>query len=151
MLRLALPFIQRQFRGDEGTNGSEANVRMIRLIRLLKLIKMLRLLKSSRIIQRWECELAIPYAQIAMGKILLILLMIAHWMTCIWGFVATAQEKDDGRESFTWVQSFAAAQLKDVQNYDTRDKCQCNCTRAYWSSSLNLEVTVSVGCALPQI
>ena len=48
---------------DDGQDGAAG---ILRVVRLLKLIKLLRLLRSSRIFQRWECELAIPAANIAL-------------------------------------------------------------------------------------
>ena len=50
---------------------------------MLRLIKLLRLASSSRIIKRWETRNALPYAKIAVVKLLLQVLYFVHLFACI--------------------------------------------------------------------
>jgi hypothetical protein len=102
---------------------------LVRVIRMLRLLKMFRLLRSSRILQRWECDLAVPYWRIELTKIIVYLMLMMHWMACAWGMLDTLAPPD----RVTWLDAVASSKLVDVdaetplydlsKEYQILDKC----------------------------
>ena len=92
---------------------SASSLRAVRLVRLLRLVKMLRVLRGSRILQRWECEIAIPYSQIAIAKSGILLIFVSHWMACIWGLTASVQEGSATEEGgrYTWLDAAVSSKI----------------------------------------
>ncbi|OLQ15728.1 Potassium voltage-gated channel subfamily H member 7 [Symbiodinium microadriaticum] len=56
----------------------------IKIFRALRLLKLLRLVKTSRIVQDLEVPWSIPYQQMALGRFLLVLGLMCHWLACLW-------------------------------------------------------------------
>ena len=59
------------------------------MLRTLRLIKLSKLLTGTRIIKRWETQVAINYAAISLFKCLVGMLLLSHWFACIWGLQAS--------------------------------------------------------------
>jgi len=53
-------------------------------VRALRLLKLMRILKTSRWLHKLEIAISIPYQQFALARFLLILLLVCHWLACIW-------------------------------------------------------------------
>ena len=46
---------------ESGTNGR--HLKALRLVRLLRLVKLVRIVRGSRILERWETSMAVPYVK----------------------------------------------------------------------------------------
>ena len=57
-----------------------ATARALRIIRLLRLLKLLRLVRSSRIFQRLETQISMPYAQRSLIFMCITIVVVSHWM-----------------------------------------------------------------------
>jgi len=71
----------------------------LRTIRALRLIKLVRLIRASRLIQRWQAKIGLSYEQLTLAKVLISLLLAAHWYSCI--FALQAMLHDD--PATTWL------------------------------------------------
>ena len=91
--------------GQRGFNGLTA----IRLIRLLRLLKLLRVIRVSRVFARYETKFAVSYAKLSMLRYIVILIICAHWMACIWGMALRVQ----GDQTFTWIDDLARRKVND--------------------------------------
>jgi len=72
-----------------------------RFVRLIRLLKLVRLMRGSRIVANWQVNNAFPYKEQTLGKFVCVVIMGAHWMSCLWGLV--------GLEStaYSWVDALA--------------------------------------------
>lgn len=62
-------------------------LKAIRIVRLLRLLKLVRVLRASRIIKRWQNRTSMSFALQGLCKFAVLLVLIAHWMACIWGMI----------------------------------------------------------------
>ena len=69
-----------------GGSGA-ANFNLIRIVRIIRLAKLLRILRGSRIFQRFENQLTISYGLLRLYKFLLLVLVLCHWLACLWNLV----------------------------------------------------------------
>lgn len=58
-----------------------------RLLRLTRLVKLLRIVRLSRIFARWQASIGLSYAVASLIQFLVLTLMMAHWLACLWGWV----------------------------------------------------------------
>lgn len=100
-------------------------IRVIRLLRLMKLTRLARLGRIATLFERWEMEIAVPYAKVALCKYLLTVLLTIHWCSCAWGLAAETQlaESDDddtgGDErtpAWTWLAALEAAKTNELSH-----------------------------------
>ena len=65
------------------------NLRVLRLLRLLRLLKLARVLRGFRLIRRWEdlYGVTVKYGIQQIIKFMFIMLIICHWIACLWSFV----------------------------------------------------------------
>ncbi|CAL1136518.1 unnamed protein product [Cladocopium goreaui] len=56
----------------------------IKVVRVLRLLKLMRIFRTSKLIHKLEVALSIPYQQMALIRFLLILILVCHWMACLW-------------------------------------------------------------------
>ena len=131
-----LPFDLIDFLPTDGgdRHGSHGNhYRSMRLIRLLRLFKMLRVLRGSRLLQRYECSIAMPYAQLSILKSVIGLGLVAHWIACVWGLSASVQESGPDPEP-TWLDAAISsklgfdddsARINAEKEYSVLDRCAC--------------------------
>jgi hypothetical protein len=82
--------------------GSELGI--LRVIRIVRLLKLLRVIKASRLYQRYEAQISLPHSVVALIKFSLLLLIMAHWMACIWILSANDMQSDT---AYTWIDNFA--------------------------------------------
>ncbi|CAK0910841.1 unnamed protein product [Prorocentrum cordatum] len=68
-----------------------SGLKAVKIARLLRLVRLLRLAKIQRISSRWHTSLGISNAVLSMMKSLAVLLIVIHWIACIWGFTAMQQ------------------------------------------------------------
>jgi len=61
--------------------------KLLRCIKLLRAIKLVRVMRTSRVIKRWQNEVTLQFASQRLGAFLVILLLLSHWLACVWGFV----------------------------------------------------------------
>ena len=59
----------------------------LRIVKMLRIIKLVRMLRVSRIFKRWEAQIGMTHATMKMIEFLMISLVMAHWMACLWTFV----------------------------------------------------------------
>lgn len=57
----------------------------LRLLRLARLLKILRLVRFQRLIIRWEEELY-NVTTLKLGKLVILVAVIGHWLSCAWYF-----------------------------------------------------------------
>ena len=77
------------------TNEVPNMLKAVRLLRLLRLFKLASVLRGARFLQRWENRLNIPFAQVELVKIFVIIFASSHWMACLWGMTATSNPDRD--------------------------------------------------------
>ena len=70
-----------------------------RLLRMLRIMKLARIVRASRILSRWQDHIGLSYAYTSLFRFLLITLVLAHWLACLWGFVGLADEQGP---DFSW-------------------------------------------------
>jgi len=87
--------------------GWETKGKLFRLLRMLRVLKLMRVMRASRIINRWQNHVSIPFAFTSLMKFGLVCMIIAHWGACSWGYVG--YETDDvwtgyGGAGMSWRQ-----------------------------------------------
>lgn len=68
-----------------------------KIFRTLRLLKLMRILKTSRWLHRVEITISLPYQQFALFRFLCILLLVCHWLACIWAMTLQLAEADKPR------------------------------------------------------
>lgn len=66
-------------------------------------MKLARVLRASRIFSRWESELGLTYAVLKLLKFICGVMLLGHWMACVWGGVVLFEDLEEGE--LTWIQS----------------------------------------------
>ncbi|GBG30458.1 Potassium voltage-gated channel protein eag [Hondaea fermentalgiana] len=61
---------------------------MVRMIRLIRLTKLLRIFRASRVLKRWETHMSINYGTLTLCKFVLYMLLLSHWLACLFRLVA---------------------------------------------------------------
>jgi hypothetical protein len=81
--------------GDDADAASStsdlSNLKAFRVLRVLRLIKLARLVRASRVLKRWEMRVAVNYAMLALIKAMATLVILAHWISCVWVLQARLQ------------------------------------------------------------
>ena len=68
---------------DAGGGGTSSTTRIFRVIRVLRLLKLLRLARINRLLQRYEEEFASLMTTFKLGKLVIIIFVIGHWLSCL--------------------------------------------------------------------
>jgi len=76
-----------------------SNLKVLRVLRVLRLIKLARLIRASRMVKRWESRLAVNYALLALSKAIVTMVIMAHWIACVW----TLQARIQSDLGLTWM------------------------------------------------
>mmetsp|Transcript_23006 Transcript_23006/g.51880 ORF Transcript_23006/g.51880 Transcript_23006/m.51880 type:complete len:641 (+) Transcript_23006:272-2194(+) len=76
---------------------------ILRVVRVLRLLKLARMLRASRIYQRFQARNSMPHSVEAMVKLIVILMVVAHWAACAWAMTATLQASS----AYTWLDGVA--------------------------------------------
>ncbi|OQR83155.1 voltage-gated ion channel superfamily [Achlya hypogyna] len=80
-----------------GATTSFRTLRIIRIIRLFRLVKLARVFRASRIYSRWEAILGFKYTNVKLAKFMSCVLMLAHWLACLWGLTPQLETVPDGQ------------------------------------------------------
>mmetsp|Transcript_67300 Transcript_67300/g.179484 ORF Transcript_67300/g.179484 Transcript_67300/m.179484 type:complete len:782 (+) Transcript_67300:40-2385(+) len=67
---------------------ASGKLRLVRTIRTLRLFKVARILKMNRLVQRYQFRISVRFAALELARMVLSIVVAAHWMACIWGLVA---------------------------------------------------------------
>ncbi|KAK7233042.1 voltage-gated potassium channel [Aureococcus anophagefferens] len=76
-----------------------SKLKVVRLVRLLRLLKLMRVLRANRLLARYETKISVSYATLAMTKYVVLLVVVAHWMACVWGMSLDLA----GDNAWTWA------------------------------------------------
>jgi hypothetical protein len=76
------------------------SLKIIKVVRLLRLLKLARIFKASRIFKRLESRLSISYSIIGLLKFAVLLIVVGHWMACMWCMVGGGPK---GAMETTWI------------------------------------------------
>ncbi|CAK8993198.1 unnamed protein product [Durusdinium trenchii] len=79
----------------------------IKVVRVLRLLKLMRIFRTSKLIHKLEVTLHIPYQQMALIRFLLILVLVCHWMACLWAMTLNLADSYYPK----WIDSIADADL----------------------------------------
>jgi hypothetical protein len=82
----------------ERSEGTQSNALTLRLLRMLRIMKLARIVRASRILARWQDHIGLSYAHSSLVRFLMMTLVLAHWLACLWGFVGL----QDYVELSTW-------------------------------------------------
>eukprot|EP00418_Pyrodinium_bahamense_P024826 CAMPEP_0179133262 /NCGR_PEP_ID=MMETSP0796-20121207/63366_1 /TAXON_ID=73915 /ORGANISM="Pyrodinium bahamense, Strain pbaha01" /LENGTH=720 /DNA_ID=CAMNT_0020832221 /DNA_START=20 /DNA_END=2182 /DNA_ORIENTATION=+ len=67
------------------SDGFWQKAKILRGIKMLRLAKLLRVLRTWRILQRWQNAFSMQVSTQKFIKFCMILVLISHWMACLWG------------------------------------------------------------------
>jgi len=95
-----LPFDLVSMLVGEETKTAARAVKLVRLVRLLKLV---RILRASRVFRRIEVRMSVTYQRLALVKFFVMLMLITHWMACLWALSLNLHDDEDLPR---WVDSF---------------------------------------------
>lgn len=79
------------------TMGAGTNA--LRIIRMLRLLKLVRVIRASRIFRRWQAHLGISFAVISLIKFVILTLVNAHWLACLWVLIGRVSSVSDDTPS----------------------------------------------------
>ena len=71
--------------GDDGQT-------ILRALRVFRVVKLARILRASRIIKRWQDYIGLSFAMISLLRFLILVLVLAHWLACAWGYVGAGDK-----------------------------------------------------------
>ena len=54
----------------------------------VRILKLMRILRASRIISRWQDHVGLSYALMSLLKFTFLMMIVAHWLACLWGFIS---------------------------------------------------------------
>ena len=73
------------FFGDDGTSTSKT----VKLLRMFRLLKLLRLARFNRLLHRYEEEFYSLMTTFKLGKLVILMGVIGHWLSCLWFWTGT--------------------------------------------------------------
>lgn len=90
-------------------SGGELSETMLRAVRIFRVVKLARILRASRIIKRWQDYIGLSFAMISLYRFLILVLVLAHWLACVWGYMGSVdhevlvnREWTSYEEGLTW-------------------------------------------------
>jgi hypothetical protein len=108
--------------------GSE--VVFVGVIQLLGLFKLTRL---NRTIARHESSVSIPYVGLKFAKIVASLVMILHWMACLWGFLLYYERTQGMYDGHTWIDGVRVNKPGMFTHRDSETPFEIYAASLYWS------------------
>jgi len=88
-------------------------------LRLLKMLRLLRVVRTTRILERYQETLMRVYKLVTIGRLLALLVLLSHWMACLYAYVYNFQREDasgvDGKKNHMYI----AALFWSVQTLTT--------------------------------
>ena len=139
-----------------GDGGNLKVVKVLRVIRTLRLFKLLRLMRGSKIMKRWATRVSMPYATLAIAKLLLMVLYVTHFSACMLGVMATFSEPNAKLDSWQGYYGYcgggsiptgARGKGGDVLSYDLVDNLgtfTCVGPFEMWLASLGWSISIIV-------
>ncbi|KDO27239.1 hypothetical protein SPRG_07488 [Saprolegnia parasitica CBS 223.65] len=103
------------FLGTDSSSSNLKTLKIIRVIRLFRLVKLARVFRASRIYSRWEAILGFKYTSVKLAKFLSSVLMLAHWLACLWGLTPQLEAVADGAEN--WQSAYHIASADESTKY----------------------------------
>jgi len=81
----------------------------LKIFRLLRMLKMMRMLKAARLFRRLETSLLVTntFQVLHMQKFVFYLVLISHWLACLWALTFSLVDSDSPR----WVDTFEDSEL----------------------------------------
>ena len=88
--------------------------------RALRLLKLARLVRLGRIVKRWLARSTIDLSVLELLKFVLMTVLMAHWLACLWGFEGNNFSSNEPIDVDTWyVESYR--KLSWVQKHQLTD------------------------------
>mmetsp|Transcript_13291 Transcript_13291/g.33203 ORF Transcript_13291/g.33203 Transcript_13291/m.33203 type:complete len:665 (-) Transcript_13291:134-2128(-) len=84
---------------QQTNNDDLSNLEAVRVVRLLRLLKLLRVFRASRVVKRWQSSIPFSQRKTTMLSFLTTLLVISHWLACLFGMCDNVASPTDK----TWV------------------------------------------------
>lgn len=95
-----IPFDILELSSGVGQVGAFKGTKAIRALRLLKLM---RVLKNLRWLHKLEIAVSIPYQQFALVRFLFVLLIVCHWLSCVWAMTLQLSDPQAEPKMPTWI------------------------------------------------
>jgi len=81
------------FAGIAEVSGTTISSSIFRMLRVLRVLKLARILRASRILNRWRDHIALSSATTSLSMFSFLTCLLAHWLACLWGFMAVRNEE----------------------------------------------------------
>lgn len=65
-------------------NDNAQKARALRVLRIVRLVKLARVFRASRVLQRWENVIVLPFSTQALLRFIVAIVTLSHWMACAW-------------------------------------------------------------------
>lgn len=120
---------------DSTTAGYKGN-RFLRMMRLFRLLKLLRLLRVNRLLKKYEEAFYGIKSSMKMAKIAASVLVVGHWLACVWWYFGTPESIDfeydpaTGDPLYPWTEHVFGP---DVHNSTRVLQSTKYVTALYWS------------------
>jgi len=73
-----------------GANGI-SQLKIVRVVRLLRLLKLAHLVRGLQMLRRYELELSFSYRKMTLYRLLVVVIVSAHWFGCFLGIMSKIQ------------------------------------------------------------
>merc|ERR1719261_1201706 len=83
-----------------------SKLKALRVFRILRILKILRIVRATRLLRRWECHMTLSYSTLNIAKFIGVIVVVSHWMACIWGAMASVESVT----TYTWVSAWLEKQ-----------------------------------------
>ena len=87
--------------------------------RILKMIRLLRVLRAARIFERYQETLLRVYKWVTIARLVSALMLLSHWMACLYAYVYNFQREDASGEEGLKSEMYIAALFWSVQTLTT--------------------------------
>mmetsp|Transcript_34736 Transcript_34736/g.79659 ORF Transcript_34736/g.79659 Transcript_34736/m.79659 type:complete len:805 (+) Transcript_34736:53-2467(+) len=115
-----------------------SGIKLVKVVRLLRLLKLLRVLKSSRIFRRIEISFAMTYQNINLAKFFCLLMLIGHWMACVWAMTLKLVDADENVPR--WVDTLEPL---ESEPYSVSPMTRDSSTKIYLTSAYVASYTIT--------
>jgi hypothetical protein len=97
-------------------SDSLQKMKLVKIIRLLRLLKLMKVSIATRIFRRLETRVSIAYQRVALYKFLIVLLLISHWLSCLWALTLNLVDES---EKNRWTDAIDALDPEGVKTRDS--------------------------------
>ena len=120
--------------GIEADSDAMKSNKSVRLLRLARLLKLLRLARINRLLARYEEQLFAFMSSIKMGKTVMMMIFIGHWMCCVWYYAGSQpQELDEFDSNGDLLQGWVLQNFGGVENFNHTDVATRYMTSMYYA------------------